>query len=89
MGLLHQVLDEIEAATGPLTVNELGCRLDVDASALLPMIEFWVRKGRLRDEDTAVTEASTCATGNCGSSCAGANSCAYIARMPRSYAPNK
>ena len=89
MGLLHQVLDEIEAANSPLTVNELGYRLDVDASALLPMIEFWVRKGRLRDEDTAVTEESTCAAGACGTTCAGTNSCVYVARMPRSYAPTK
>ena len=89
MGLLHQVLDEIEAANGPLTVNELGRRLDVDASALAPMIEFWVRKGRLRDEDTAVTEEAACATGACGTTCAGANSCVYIARMPHSYTPNK
>ncbi len=89
MGLLHQVLDEIEAADGPLTVNELGHRLDVDASALLPMIEFWVRKGRLRDEDTAVTGETSCTTGNCGTSCAGADACLYVARMPRSYTPRK
>ncbi len=88
MGLLHQVLAEIETAEGPLTVNELGHRLDVATSALLPMIEFWVRKGRLRDEDTAVSEESTCATGNCGTSCAGTNACLYVARMPRSYAPS-
>lgn len=85
MGLLHQVLAEIEAAEGPLTVNELGHRLDVDTSALVPMIEFWVRKGRLRDEDTAVAEESVCAIGDCGATCAGTNSCVYTARMPRSY----
>ncbi len=89
MGLLHQVLAEIEAADGPLTVNELSRRLGVDASALAPMIEFWVRKGRLRDEDTAVAEEAACAAGACGATCAGTNNCVYVARMPRSYTPTK
>jgi hypothetical protein len=83
--MLHQVLHEIERANGPITLNELSRRLDMEASALQGMIEFWVRKGRLRDDEAATAEATACAPGGCGDSCYGLSACPFTAKMPRSY----
>lgn len=84
--MLHQVLHEIERANGPITLNELSRRLDVEASALQGMIEFWVRKGRLRDDEAATAVAtSSCTPGQCGDNCFGLSACPFTAKMPRSY----
>ncbi len=80
--MLKQVLEEIKIVNAPVTVQALSRRLRIDPSALQGMIEFWVRKGELRDDDAA----DECAPdGGCGSSCTGAASCSFIVDMPRSY----
>ncbi len=83
--MLHQILHEIERANGPMTLNELSRRLNIEASALQGMIEFWVRKGRLRDDEAAVNEATACTSGSCGDNCFGLSACPFTAKMPRSY----
>ena len=61
---------------------ELSQRLGIERSALEAMIEYWVRKGRLfEDEGTACSPAG----GHCGGSCTGAAECAFVAKMPRSW----
>lgn len=81
--MLLQVLREIEQADGPVTLAELSRRLDVAPSALQGMIDFWVSKGRL--QDTSAPSASDGTTHGCGTkSCSGGpETCAYIAKMPR------
>ena len=81
--MLHQVLHEIEQAKGPITLNELSRKLNVEPSALLGMIEFWVRKGRLRDDE--IETAVACAPDSCHDSCGSFSNCAFVAKMPRSY----
>ncbi len=46
--MLRQVLKEFEEIDDVLTLNEMAARLDVQSSVLKGMIDFWVRKGRLR-----------------------------------------
>jgi hypothetical protein len=46
--MLRQVLQEIESAQGPLTLDELSRKLGVEKSTLAGMIDFWVRKRRLK-----------------------------------------
>ena len=80
--MLYQVLQEVEAAQGPLDLNELSRRLDVNRGTLDGMIQFWVRKGRLVDD---LNESdSVCATGSC-SGCSGPQGCPYTMTMPRTY----
>jgi len=80
--MLRQVLHEIESANAPITLQTLGRRLAIEPSALQGMIDFWVRKGRLRDDDAV----DNCATsGGCGTSCGGATGCAFVVETPRSY----
>ncbi|HMQ34433.1 MAG TPA: FeoC-like transcriptional regulator [Chloroflexaceae bacterium] len=47
--MLHQVLQALETAPGPVSLDELSRRLGVERGALEGMIAFWVRKGRLRE----------------------------------------
>lgn len=48
--MVQQVLQTLEAAGGPVSLDELSRRLRIERSALEGMIAFWVRKGRLRLE---------------------------------------
>lgn len=87
--MLHQVLHEITNASGPITLNELSRKLGVTPSALQGMIDFWVRKGRLKNDDVEMETAVTCGSG-CGSDCAGRSSCHFVAKMPKTYSlPSK
>ncbi len=74
--MLWKVLQEVEAAQGPVTLDELSRRLDVDRSALEGMIRFWVRKGRLID-DKAASDATkfVCTTHYCSGLCSMAHAC--------------
>lgn len=82
--MLWRVLQEFEAASAPLDLNELSRRLGIDRSALDGMIEFWVRKGRLVDDATGAAAAtSACAGHGCGGHCASAAHCPFTMTMPR------
>lgn len=83
--MLYQVLEEIEQARGPVLVKDLGQRLNVDPGVLMGMIEFWVRKGRLRDDDAVAEEGFTCAGGACGAHCSGVTECVFVAKMPKTF----
>lgn len=84
--MLNQVLLEIRSAQNSLNLNELSHKLHIDRSALDGMIQFWVRKGRLRDDAAdlaAVT--SICSPPSCGGSCTGMAVCPFVAKMPKTY----
>jgi DNA-binding Lrp family transcriptional regulator len=83
--MLNQVLSEIQQANGPITINELSRKMGIDSSALQGMIDFWVRKGRLRDDDALVEDEAACDTGSCGDNCFGLSACPFTAKMPKSY----
>ena len=62
--MLRQVLQELEMAQGPISLEELSLRLDIDRDALRGMIEFWVRRGQLQNHDEAMAATlATCPTG--------------------------
>lgn len=63
--MLHQVLQALETAGGPVSLHELSRQLGIDPGVLEDMIAFWVRKGRLQ----------TGAGGVCGGGCGGCGGC--------------
>lgn len=84
--MLQQVLAEIRAATGPVNLNELARRMNVERSALDGMIQFWIRKGRLQETDIYTdVPAEVCSSGSCGGSCPGPKGCPFVMPLPRSY----
>lgn len=85
--MLKRVLQEIESSPGTLNINELSRKLDIDRSTLEGMIQHLVRTGRLVDDDASAEECGI--NGNCGSTCPGAASCIFFAKMPKTYSvPN-
>jgi hypothetical protein len=81
--MLNQVLQEITNAKEPISLPVLSSRLGIERGALEGMLDYWVRKGRLKDDD-AIPEGAHSA-GSCGPSCGGADSCSFVAKIPKSY----
>lgn len=74
---LREVLAAFEQG-GSMSLGEMSRRYNVDPAVLDDMIQFWVRKGRLRD---------ACNIGGCGT-CHLSGSCAAVtpaANQPHRY----
>lgn len=83
--MLREVLLAVEESDGPITLNELSRRLEIDAGVLNAMLEHWSRKGKLViDQNAGAACAGMPATCSCGSGANGAG-CPFMARLPRSY----
>jgi len=82
--MYSQVMRELQAAQGTLRLEDLAARVNAEPSALKGMLEFWVRKGRMRTGDGDAMDAAACA-GACGQACPGATECMFVARMPAMY----
>lgn len=78
--MLHQVLHALESAQGPVNLDDLSRQLGVERSALEGMIDFWVRKGRLRDSASAACGGGAGAGCSCSSHPQG---CAFDRAAPR------
>jgi len=70
---LRAVLDAFKDQHAAVSLNRLSRELDISPALLDSMIDYWVRKGRLRE---AITPA-TC--GVCGH----AKGCPFIMKLPR------
>lgn len=80
--MLHDVLRAFEQSHGPVDIGELARKLGIDQSALDGMIRYWIRKGRLKENQFLSTG---CSGSGCGSSCAsGPQGCPFVGKMPRS-----
>ena len=83
--MLIQVLREIKTSQGTLNLDDLGRKLGVERSALQGMIDYWVRKGRLQDDQEMATAADICTHVSCGGSCTGPRNCSFKMNMPKTY----
>jgi hypothetical protein len=79
--MLTRLLEELEAAQQPLTLQELSARLGVDPAALEGMLQTLLRIGKLRDDREAAVEACTLRCASCDQM----SECALLARLPRTY----
>ena len=72
---LRQVLNIFEENQQPIALSRLAVQLDTPQPLLEGMLDYWVRKGKLR-----------VASGHqdCGS-CAKDGDCAFVVDIPRSY----
>ena len=85
--MLQRVLREIEASQGTVSLNDLAHKLGIERSALAGMIEFWIRKGRLKVDDWEELEAicGMCSGAACGGSYPGPQGCPFVMKMPRTF----
>ena len=72
---LRQVLTTFEQG-GSRSLSQIARDLDVSPARLEGMIQYWVRKGKIR-ETVSYTECGTCGHD--------ANSCPFVLEMPRHY----
>ncbi|MDH3260912.1 MAG: FeoC-like transcriptional regulator [Acidimicrobiia bacterium] len=81
--MLERLLSSLREASGPISVDDLSNRLQVERSALQPMLDLLVRKGLLT-EGTDVDTDVACCGGACATSCTGIQGCPFVAGgMPR------
>ena len=72
---LRQVLTLFEGAREPLSIKGVARTLDVSPEQVESMLDYWVRKGRLR---------ANAAQENCGT-CGSQGSCPFVIDLPNSY----
>lgn len=72
--ILRQVLEQFEQGQGAVSLPQMARTLGIERDTLQNMIEYWVRKGKLRE-----VTSNTCTT--CGS----AAGCPFIVTLPRRY----
>lgn len=88
--MLRQVLQELESARGLVSLDDVSRKLGVERSALDGMVDFWVRKGRLR-ADYLTAGTGSCAGDTCGAFCSscplaeGVNSCRLSMHIQKAY----
>ncbi|MBN1680132.1 MAG: hypothetical protein JW966_07560 [Anaerolineae bacterium] len=73
---LRDVLHTFETRRGPLSLNQMARQLDMTPAMLESMLDYWVRKGKLREIND---ETPPC------SACGHATGCPFVMKMPRSY----
>jgi hypothetical protein len=73
---LREVLNRFEGQTAPIALNVMAREMNLEVGMLHSMIDYWVRKGKLREVSG---EGKTC--GTCGIKTA----CPFIVAMPRYY----
>ena len=71
---LRQVLEQFEQSQGAVSLQQMARTLGIERGTLQNMIDYWVRKGKLREVGTPV-----CTT--CGS----ASECPFVVVLPRCY----
>ncbi len=83
--MLNQVLNAIETAAGPILLCDLARQLDVEETIVADMITFWVRKGRLQDDDAVLGDALSCNTHKNGNDHCGPGGCPFIVKTPQTF----
>lgn len=72
---LREVLQLFEKTRGPLSLNDMALELGIPPGMLQGMLDYWVRKGKIRE----CGGESACAACGC------ARTCSYVPNMPRRY----
>jgi hypothetical protein len=70
---LRQVLAAFERADAPLPLTQIAHDLGLPLERLEGMVQYWVRRGRLRESGATAAPPS----------CARYGSCPYVLRLPR------
>lgn len=74
-GQLREVLNRFSEQSGPVSLRQMAQEMGIEPGVLQDMIDYWVRKGKLR-EATSGTECTTCGV---------KTACPFIVALPRAY----
>jgi len=72
---LSRLLISIEESSGAISIPALAAALDLSPTRVENMVEFWVRKGRIRLSSPLT---------DCGS-CSSQGDCPFILEMPKTF----
>ena len=73
---LRQVLDQFDHQDGSLSLGQIARELALEPAMLQEMLDYWVRKGKLRRSDCCPTGCGTC---HCG------DHCPFVVTLPQVY----
>jgi hypothetical protein len=73
---LRQVLDRFADQRTPTSLSRIAHDMGIEPGMLQGMIEYWVRKGRLREVTSGGETCNTCGI---------QSACPFIVAMPRYY----
>lgn len=76
MSQLREVLDRFATQRGPMSVNRMAKEMGITPSMLNEMIEYWVRKGKLREVNGGGQACVTCGV---------KGACPFVVNLPRYY----
>jgi hypothetical protein len=72
---LRKLLDFFEESKGAISIQSLARELGITSSRVEDMLEYWIRKGKIKTSTTFP---------DCGS-CGVLENCPFILEMPRTY----
>lgn len=75
-GQLRAVLNRFVGQSAPVSLSTLAREMDLEPGVLRGMIDYWVRKGQLRE---VVSGGEGCAT------CGIKGACPFVVALPRYY----
>ena len=73
---LREVLNRFSDQSTPLSINQMARDLKLEPGVLLGMIDYWVRKGKLREVKDNGEGCTTCGV---------KGACPFVVTMPRYY----
>lgn len=73
---LREVLDRFTNQSAPVSVNRMARDMQLDPGVLHGMIDYWVRKGKLREVNTSGKSCHTCGI---------KGACPFVVNLPRYY----
>ncbi len=73
---LQQILSHFQGSSQALSLTELARELDLETGTVQGMIDYWVRKGKLREVGTRSTSCHVCNV---------QGACPFIITLPRYY----
>lgn len=73
---LRAVLNRFADQSAPISVNRLAQEMNIERGVLGDMIDYWVRKGKLREVNSGGQACNTCGV---------KGACPFIIALPRYY----
>ncbi len=73
---LREVLNRFDEGAVPRSLNQMAREMQLEPAMLQAMIDYWVRKGKLREVGLAGNACVTCGTNG---------HCPFIVNLPRAY----
>lgn len=73
---LRAVLNRFADQSTPISINRLAQEMNLEPGILCDMIDYWVRKGKLREVNSGGQACNTCGV---------KGACPFIIALPRYY----